>query len=116
MRTYKITYQVIAPAFKNSELEITPQEADAIRAELATQLKTRLPLVYGRDWDYEPVKVRETTTIEADSYSIVTGGDTAHFYRVETGYEGVSVRTTGKVPIASILHVIDVREIDNDRD
>lgn len=43
--------------FKNAEQVITQKQADVMRARLASSMRNREPLVYGRDWDYEPVSV-----------------------------------------------------------
>ena len=53
--------------FQNNELEISAEQATEIRAMLLDTLRTRSPLVYGRDWDYKPVVVppSEAQFIEA---------------------------------------------------
>ena len=43
--------------FKNSEQTVTPAQADEIKARLNAALRTRTPLVYGRDWDYNAISV-----------------------------------------------------------
>lgn len=43
--------------FKNTEKTIQQEEADAIKARVVTAIRTRTPLVYGNDWDYNPISV-----------------------------------------------------------
>jgi HK97 family phage portal protein len=43
--------------FKNTEQTINQEQADIIKARLGSAMATKQPLVYGRDWDYTPVKV-----------------------------------------------------------
>lgn len=53
--------------FQNSETEVEPEQAAEIRARLTASIRSRQPLVYGRDWDYKPVTVppSEAQFIEA---------------------------------------------------
>ena len=43
--------------FQNSEIEVDRDQANEMRAQLVKTLRSREPLVYGRDWDYKPVTV-----------------------------------------------------------
>lgn len=43
--------------FQNNELEVDRNEANELRAMLTETLRTRQPLVFGRDWEYKPVVV-----------------------------------------------------------
>jgi HK97 family phage portal protein len=43
--------------FKNNQKTVTASEADAIKARLSAAIKSRDPLVYGADWDYDVVSV-----------------------------------------------------------
>jgi len=43
--------------FQNTEIEISREQANEIRSMLGDTLRSRQPLVYGRDWDYKPVVV-----------------------------------------------------------
>lgn len=43
--------------FKNIEQTVTQEQADVIKARLGAAMRTREPLVYGRDWDYTPISV-----------------------------------------------------------
>lgn len=43
--------------FKNVEQTVDPTQADVIKARLGVAMRTREPLVYGRDWDYTPISV-----------------------------------------------------------
>lgn len=53
--------------FRNSEIEITREQSREIRENLMETLRARQPLVYGRDWEYQPVSVppSEAQFIEA---------------------------------------------------
>lgn len=43
--------------FKNSEQTVDQTQAEQMKARLALAIHTRQPLVYGRDWDYNPISV-----------------------------------------------------------
>jgi HK97 family phage portal protein len=43
--------------FKNAEQTIEQAEADEIKARLVNAIRTREPIVYGRDWDFNPITV-----------------------------------------------------------
>ena len=43
--------------FKNSEIEIDAEQAEAIRSMLTATIQRHQPLVYGKDWDYMPISV-----------------------------------------------------------
>lgn len=43
--------------FKNVEQTITQTQADEIKGRLGAAMRSREPLVYGRDWDYSPISV-----------------------------------------------------------
>lgn len=53
--------------FQNQELEVSKEDADAIRESLMEAIHGHKPLVIGRDWDYKPVSVppSEAQFIEA---------------------------------------------------
>lgn len=53
--------------FKNSEQEITQDEATAMGARLDHAMRRRRPLVYGKDWEYTPISVppNEAQFVEA---------------------------------------------------
>ena len=53
--------------FKNNEIEIDPTQSAEIRSLLSTSIRRREPLVFGRDWDYNPISVppSEAQFIEA---------------------------------------------------
>jgi HK97 family phage portal protein len=42
---------------KNSAKKIKQGDADEIKARLVTAIRSRKPLVYGADWDYEPIVI-----------------------------------------------------------
>jgi hypothetical protein len=66
--------------FQNTEAEVSRDQADEIRAELVRVLHKDVPLIFGKDWKYTPVRPECTIVIEAGSYSVSREG-TAHFYR-----------------------------------
>jgi HK97 family phage portal protein len=43
--------------FQNSEKVVGQEEADAIKARVVAAVRTRSPLVYGKDWSYNPISV-----------------------------------------------------------
>jgi phage portal protein BeeE len=43
--------------FKNTQKTVPQQESDAIKARLTSAIRQRQPLVYGSDWDYNPISV-----------------------------------------------------------
>jgi HK97 family phage portal protein len=43
--------------FKNSGMTITPTQADEITSRLVNKIRTRKPLVYGQDWDYNALSL-----------------------------------------------------------
>jgi HK97 family phage portal protein len=43
--------------FKNSAQTVDQTQADQVKARLALAIHTRQPLVYGSDWDYNPIAV-----------------------------------------------------------
>lgn len=43
--------------FKNSEQKVAQAEAEAIKARLVNAIRTRQPIVYGRDWDYDAITI-----------------------------------------------------------
>ena len=43
--------------FKNSAKTVGQEEADVIKGRLVNAIRTRTPLVYGSDWDFNPIQV-----------------------------------------------------------
>jgi HK97 family phage portal protein len=43
--------------FKNSEAEVTEVQAGVIKNRLVKAIKSRAPIVYGRDWDFTPITI-----------------------------------------------------------
>lgn len=43
--------------FKNVARTMLPEEADAIKNRLVSTIRSKKPLVYGADWDYNPIAV-----------------------------------------------------------
>lgn len=51
----------VPPAtFKNSEQTVPQDEANVIKARLTSAIKTRQPIVYGREWEFTPISVSPT--------------------------------------------------------
>jgi HK97 family phage portal protein len=68
--------------FRNEEKTITQPESDAIKARLVAAIRSRTPLVYGRDWTYNPISVPndEAQFIEAQR---LTANHIAGIYGVD---------------------------------
>jgi HK97 family phage portal protein len=43
--------------FKNSAKAVGQEEAEIVRDRLVSAIKSRRPIVYGSDWDYEPITI-----------------------------------------------------------
>jgi HK97 family phage portal protein len=43
--------------FKNTQKTVSQDESDEIKARLNAAIRSRKPLVYGADWDYDPIAV-----------------------------------------------------------
>lgn len=43
--------------FKNSDVTVDQTQADLIKMRLNNAIRSRQPLVYGKDWDYKPLQV-----------------------------------------------------------
>lgn len=43
--------------FKNEEKVVNQQEAEIIKSRLTSSIRTRQPIVYGKDWTYNPITV-----------------------------------------------------------
>jgi len=43
--------------FQNTQYEVDDDQSEKIRAKLVDAQRRRVPLVYGRDWEYKPVQV-----------------------------------------------------------
>ena len=51
----------VPPAtFKNTEQTVAQRDADVIKARLTSAIRTRQPIVYGRDWEFNPISVSPT--------------------------------------------------------
>ncbi|MGH8950182.1 MAG: phage portal protein [Acidimicrobiia bacterium] len=66
--------------FKNSAKKIDQKEADVIKGRLVSSIRTRKPLVYGNDWDYEPIVIPpeqaqfvETLQLNANQIATIYG-------------------------------------------
>lgn len=48
----------VPPAtFKNSEQTVDQKDANVIKMRLVSAIKSRQPIVYGRDWEFQPISV-----------------------------------------------------------
>lgn len=68
--------------FKNNERTVTKEDADIITTRLTARIRSHKPLVYGRDWDYEPISVTpneakfiETARLNATQIATIYGVD-----------------------------------------
>lgn len=66
--------------FRNSEQLVPREEADMITARLTSRLRQRKPLVFGRDWAYEPIAIKpneaqfiETSRLTATEIAVIYG-------------------------------------------
>lgn len=66
--------------FKNSERTFKKEDADQITAMLTSRLQSRKPLVYGRDWEYNPIAIKpheaqfiETMRLTATQIAVIYG-------------------------------------------
>lgn len=66
--------------FKNTQKTVSQDESDEIKARLNAAIRSRKPLVYGADWDYEPIAVSaaeakfiETTRMNATQVAAIYG-------------------------------------------
>jgi hypothetical protein len=98
VKTYEVIFETFSAGFKNTGIEVKPEDAAAIRQAFSEALQARKPVVYGRDWDYVPIEIKDTCLIEADHYS-VSKDRIAHFYK-----------SSQVAPVASVPQVIRVRE------
>lgn len=68
--------------FKNSAKRVDPDEAEVITDRLVTRIKTGRPLVYGADWEFEPIAIQpaearfiETMRLTATTIAAIYGVD-----------------------------------------
>lgn len=59
--------------FKNNEIEITAEQSEEIRALLTATMQRRQPLVYGKDWDYNPISVPPSEAQFVDAIGMNAG-------------------------------------------
>ena len=57
--------------FKNSNQRVDQEKAEAVKGRLVAAIRTRAPLVYGRDWDYNPITIApaEAAFVDASKMS-----------------------------------------------
>ncbi len=65
--------------FKNSEAEITEEQARAIKGRLVSAIRTREPIVYGRDWDFTAITIPPGDAQFVESQNL-SGGQIASIY------------------------------------
>lgn len=108
--------------FKNSEVQITQEEAAGISSRLTGAMRARRPLVYGRDWTYTPITVppeeaqfvetmRLTATQIAAIYHVPaewiggqTGGQGLHYSTAEQ--DMIQMVTLGVRPYIELLESV----------
>lgn len=66
--------------FKNSELTVSEIDADKITNRIVSKMRSRKPIVYGRDWTYEPISIKpheaqfvETMRLTATNIAVIYG-------------------------------------------
>ena len=68
--------------FQNTQYEVEEEQSEKIRAKLIDAQRRRVPLVYGRDWEYKPIQVppSEAQFVEAQQ---LTATQVAVIYGVQ---------------------------------
>jgi HK97 family phage portal protein len=66
--------------FRNSEQLVSREDADMITSRLTSRLQQRKPLVFGRDWVYDPIAIKpneaqfiETSRLTATEIAVIYG-------------------------------------------
>lgn len=66
--------------FRNSQQKVSKEDADALTARITNRLQTRRPLVYGCDWEYNPIAIKpheaqfvETMRLTATQIAVIYG-------------------------------------------
>lgn len=66
--------------FRNSELTVSEDDATKITNRLVSKMRSRKPIVYGRDWTYEPITIKpheaqfvETMRLTATNIAVIYG-------------------------------------------
>jgi HK97 family phage portal protein len=66
--------------FRNSERTIDPKDADLLTQRLVNRMQSRKPLVYGKDWEYNPIAIKpheaefiETMRLTATHIAVIYG-------------------------------------------
>jgi HK97 family phage portal protein len=108
--------------FKNSEVQVTQDEATTISGRLTSAMQARRPLVYGRDWDYTPITVPpeeaqfvETMRLSASQIAAIyhvpaewiggqTGGGGLHYSTAEQ--DMIQMVTLGVRPYIELLESV----------
>lgn len=108
--------------FKNSQLEITQDQSTEISNRLSSAMRSRRPLVFGRDWDYSPITVppdeaqfiatmRLTASQVAAIYHVpaewvggITGDGNLHYSTAEQ--DMIQMVTLGVRPYVELLECV----------
>ncbi len=91
--------------FRNTEKQlVSAEEAEVLKARLVQSIRSRKPIVYGRDWEYNPVSVpaKEAQFLETIK---ATATQVAHIYGIppeEIGGESGSSMTYATVELNQI--------------
>lgn len=65
--------------FKNAEIEIDAEQAEAIRGMLTATIQRHQPLVFGKDWDFTPISVPPNEAQFVDAIGMNAGQMAAVF-------------------------------------
>ncbi len=91
--------------FRNSEEEVDPDQAEIIRNRLTSAIRSRKPLVYGRQWTYEPISVAQHEAKFIETLKL-TATNIACIYGVppdmvggDVGASGLTYKNTANVSL-----------------
>lgn len=97
--------------FKNSQKKVDQDEADAIKQRLVSAIKTRKPIVYGSDWDYQAITISpeqaqfvETSKLSANQVAAIYGLDPT-----EVGGEAANSLTYSNEEMRQITRLQNLR-------
>jgi len=97
--------------FKNAAKTVSKDESDEIKARLVSSIRSRRPLVYGSDWDYNPVTVPPEQAQFIETMKL-TANQVAAIYGIapeEIGGEAANSLTYSNEEHRQTRRVADVR-------
>jgi HK97 family phage portal protein len=97
--------------FKNSEQKVDPDDAATIKARLVSAIRSREPIVYGRDWDFNAVSIppEEAQFVETQK---LTANQIAAIYGIapeELAGEPANSLTYNTEELRQIRRIADLR-------